>query len=258
MAIKRFSIFAAVCTFILIIAGGLVTSTGSGLSVPDWPLSFGQWMPPMVGGVFYEHGHRMMASGVGLLTVILAVWVWSSRETTPFVRKLAVAAVAAVVVQGVLGGVTVLLKLPTLVSVSHAALGQLFFTLMVCLAAFLSNPEPVPANPKVKRLAWMTVGFIFMQLILGAIYRHSGAMLHAHMTGAALVLVHVILLWRRAKIVPASAAWANLLVSLVGVQIALGLIAWQKPYVMLTTAHVGVGALLLAGSTVIAFQNRRA
>ena len=254
MALQRYSAFVALATFFLIIAGGLVTSTGSGLAVPYWPLSFGQWMPPMEGGVFYEHGHRMIAAAVGLLTVILAVWVWKSAGTGPLVRKLALASVLAVIVQGILGGVTVLLKLPVLVSVAHATLGQLFFTINVCLAAILYAPASA-YDPKISRLAWTTAGFILLQLILGGIYRHSGKLLHAHMAVAVVVVVHVVLLWRRSvknqsPILPLT--WG--LFVLVLIQVVLGIFSWQMPYVSVTTAHVAVGALLLAGTAVAALK----
>src|SRR5512144_838151 len=89
--LHRFAVATAVATLFLIVAGGLVTSTESGLSVPDWPLSYGRLMPPMVGGVFYEHGHRMVATTVGILTIILAVWL-SRREPRAWVRRLGYAA----------------------------------------------------------------------------------------------------------------------------------------------------------------------
>ena len=119
--LHRFAVATAVATLFLIFAGGLVTSTESGLSVPDWPLSYGRLMPPMVGGVFYEHGHRMVATAVGILTILLAVWL-SRREPRAWVRRLGYAALAAVVAQGVLGGLTVLFLLPMAVSVAHACL----------------------------------------------------------------------------------------------------------------------------------------
>ena len=102
VGLHRFAVFTAASTFCLIIAGALVTSRDAGLSVPDWPLSYGQWMPPMVGGIFYEHGHRMIASFVGLLTVILAVWLWVA-ESRRWVRNVGFAALAAVIAQGLLG-----------------------------------------------------------------------------------------------------------------------------------------------------------
>ena len=128
-------------TFLLLIAGGLVTSTGSGLAVPDWPLSYGQWMPPMVGGILYEHGHRMIAATVGLLTLILTLWIGFS-EKRRWVRLLAIAAFAAVVLQGILGGLTVLWQLPAAVSVAHAMLGQTFFVLVALLATIYGGQLP--------------------------------------------------------------------------------------------------------------------
>src|SRR5438093_4090965 len=120
-------------TFFLIIAGGLVTSTGSGLAVPDWPLSFGMLFPPMVGGVFYEHGHRMVAGTVATLMLVLAVWL-AMREPRPWVRALGFAALGAVILQALLGGMTVLLLLPPAISISHACLAQTFFCLVVTIA----------------------------------------------------------------------------------------------------------------------------
>ena len=131
--VHRFALLTASATLILIFVGALVTSTGSGLAVPDWPLSFGQVFPPMVGGVLFEHGHRMVAAFVGMLTVTLVV-VMSRRELRSRVRWLARAALLVVVLQGLLGGMTVLLRLPTAVSVTHACLAQAFLCLMVILA----------------------------------------------------------------------------------------------------------------------------
>src|SRR5712691_6451293 len=109
--LHRFAVLTATATFVLLFVGGLVTSTGSGLAVPDWPLSFGQVFPPMVGGVLYEHGHRLAASLVGVLTLALALWLVVG-ESRPVVRALGLVALFAVILQGVLGGVTVLYKLP--------------------------------------------------------------------------------------------------------------------------------------------------
>src|SRR5262249_32873142 len=111
LGLHRFAVLTAGATFVLLFAGGLVTSTGSGLAVPAWPLAFGQFFPEMVGGVLFEHGHRLVASAVGLLTVVLAGWV-VLRDTRPAVRLLGLSALGAVVLQGVLGGITVLYKLP--------------------------------------------------------------------------------------------------------------------------------------------------
>ena len=106
--VHRFAVFTAACTFLLLIAGALVTSNDAGLSVPDWPLSYGSLTPPMVGGIFYEHGHRMIASFVGLLSIVLAIWLWRvvapGPENQRWLRWLGVAALCAVVAQGLLGG----------------------------------------------------------------------------------------------------------------------------------------------------------
>src|SRR5262249_59416388 len=120
IGLQRLAVATALATLSLIFAGGLVTSTESGLSVPDWPLSYGRLMPPMVGGIFYEHGHRMVATTVGILTVILAAWL-ARREPRAWVRRLGYGALAAVVAQGVLGGLTVLFLLPTAGSVAHSS-----------------------------------------------------------------------------------------------------------------------------------------
>src|SRR5580700_11004773 len=109
--VHRFAVFTACCTFLLLIAGALVTSNDAGLSVPDWPLSYGSFLPPMVGGIFWEHGHRMIATFVGILTIVLAVWLWRS-EPRPWVRRLGLGALGLIVAQGVLGGLTVRFYLP--------------------------------------------------------------------------------------------------------------------------------------------------
>src|SRR2546422_1366412 len=125
--LHRYAIFVAFATFLLIIAGALVTSNDAGLSVPDWPTSFGSCrMPRMVGGVKFEHGHRMIAAFVGLLTVFLAAWLWVS-EPRRWVRRLGGLAVLTVIAQAALGGLTVLLYLPVPISVGHACLAQIFF-----------------------------------------------------------------------------------------------------------------------------------
>ena len=126
--LHRFATLVAVCTVFLVLAGSLVTSTNSGLSVPDWPTSYGWNMftfPPSkwVGGIVYEHGHRLIASTVGFLTIVLAVWLWMS-ERRRWMRWLGVSALGAVIAQGVLGGLTVLFFLPWWISSAHATLAQ--------------------------------------------------------------------------------------------------------------------------------------
>ena len=179
--IHRFAVLTAAATLVLIFVGGLVTSTGSGLAVPDWPLSYGQLFPPMVGGVFYEHGHRMVAATVGLMMTALAVWIFL-REKRRFIAWLAAAALAAVIVQGVLGGITVLFLLPPAVSVLHACLAQAFFCLIVTLAVVTGRNWPGDAAPgaaslrrNTRSLATAATIAVYLQLILGAVMRHTGA-----------------------------------------------------------------------------------
>lgn len=178
--LHRFAVVTAVCVFSLIIAGGMVTSTGSGLAVPDWPLSYGKLMPPMVGGIFYEHSHRMVATLVGLLTVILTIWIWR-KEQRRWVRVLSVLALLTVILQGVLGGLTVLFLLPTGVSVAHATLAQTFFCIMASIALFTSEwwhrdhqlLAERESKPSTLALCMATTLGVYVQLALGALMRHT-------------------------------------------------------------------------------------
>ena len=184
-ALHRFALALAACTFCLVIAGGLVTSTGSSLAVPDWPLSYGMVMPPMVGGILYEHGHRLIASLVGLLTVVLTIWIWK-KEGRRWVKGFGIAALAAVIAQGLLGGLTVVLLLPTPISVAHAALGQTFFTIITLIALctsrwWLESETPAaPVDTGLFRLSIITTCAVYLQLLFGAWMRHSGSGLAVH------------------------------------------------------------------------------
>src|SRR5690348_3712572 len=139
-ALHRFATFVALWTFVLIVAGALVTSNDAGLSVPDWPTSFGSLykLPPMVGGVKYEHGHRMFAEFIGLLIIVMAVWT-QRIEPRKWMRVLGWTALGAVIGQGILGGLTVLKFLPWSISTAHATLGQTIFALTVAMALFTSK-----------------------------------------------------------------------------------------------------------------------
>src|SRR5204863_7656108 len=137
--------------------------------------SDGRLMPPMVGGIFYEHGHRLVATTVGLLTIGLVIWL-SRREPRAWVRRLGWAALGAVVAQGVLGGLTVIFLLPTAISVAHACLAQTFFCLVVALAVVTSprwrDADSAPGG-RVARIGAATVAMIFLQLLIGAVMRHT-------------------------------------------------------------------------------------
>src|SRR6187401_3193764 len=181
--LHRYAKLVAASTVLLIAAGGMVTSTGSGLSVPDWPNTYGRFMFlfPMdrwVGGIFYEHSHRLIASTVGFLTIILAVWAWRV-EPRRWVRRLGFTALGAVILQGLLGGITVLLFLPPAVSIGHAGLAQLFFCMTVTMAVVTSprwrnTVDPVD-DPTLRKLAAATTALIYLQIILGATMRNNGA-----------------------------------------------------------------------------------
>ena len=137
-------------------------------------------MPPMIGGIFYEHGHRMVATFVGFLAIILAIWLWKKEELR-WVRVLGLIALSAVILQGLLGGLTVLYKLPTTISVSHAALAQTFFAIVVSIALFTSRwwkseqPQLTQSShaPSTLALGIVTTGAVYFQLILGALMRHT-------------------------------------------------------------------------------------
>jgi cytochrome c oxidase assembly protein subunit 15 len=271
--VHRFAVFTACCTFLLLIAGALVTSNDAGLSVPDWPLSYGSLLPPMVGGIFYEHGHRMIATLVGTLSIVLAVWLWRV-ETRRWVRWLGVAALGAVMAQGILGGLTVLFFLPPPISAAHATLAQLFFCAVLSIALFTSawweRERPLladPGRPSVRTLAVLTASAVLCQLMLGAAFRHKAFGIIPHLFGA--VVVTGMIFWlagvlrRRFADVPVLRNSTRLLHALIGLQLLLGAAAWwsrvyaaQFPQpipvmVSLTVIHTVSGALVLATTVLV-------
>src|SRR5437016_14025657 len=287
--IHRLAVATAASTFVLLFVGGLVTSTGSALAVPDWPLSFGQVFPPMVGGVLFEHGHRLAATVVGCLTVVLALWTVVA-DARASVRALGLLALLAVVLQGVLGGITVLYKLPLAVSVTHACLAQTFFCLTVTLAlvtgAGWAAARPRDVSPRLARLAALTTGLVFAQLVLGALMRHMGAGLaipdfplafgrlvpplatpyitvhFAHRVGALAVAAAVAMTVGAVLREPAAGPWlrrpALLAAGLVLVPLTRGaLVIWSGRAVLPTTTHLVVGAALLATCLVLALRAGR-
>src|SRR5687767_1395496 len=185
--LRIYTAIVALSTAALIFAGGLVTSTGSGLSVPDWPNTYGWFMftfplEKMVGGIRYEHSHRLIASAVGLLILVLAVWLWRV-EPRRWVRRLGYLALAAVVTQGILGGITVLWYLPDPVSIAHASLAQIVFCLTIAIALFTSTgwargyatTGAAPDDRLLEKAAVVTTGWIYLQILVGATMRHTDA-----------------------------------------------------------------------------------
>src|SRR5437867_1588168 len=166
--VHRFAVLVACATFFLIIAGANVTSHDAGMAVPDWPLSFGKFFPKMVGNVFWEHGHRMIATAVGLLTIVLAVYL-QIREPRRWVKRLGWIALAGVIAQGLLGGLTVKLNLPLAVSAAHATLAQLFFLTTVSIAVFTSPrwiAAPSVANEHGEGISIRSLSVVALVVIL--------------------------------------------------------------------------------------------
>ncbi len=267
-------------TFFLIIAGALVTSNDAGLSVPDWPTSFGSLykIPRLVGGVKFEHTHRMIAQMAGLLTIILAVWTWRA-EKRRWMRYLGLAALGTVIAQGILGGLTVLMFLPPPVSSAHAALAQTFFCIAVAMAVFTGKKwvEEEPhvefdqRRPTLFTLTLLSILMLYVQLLLGAMFRHHGLSWWPHVLNAA--LVSFVLAWTSIRAltvyssIEAVRKPAVLMLALVITQLCLGFaafltrVSWGKdavqpelPMVVTTVAHVATGALLLATAVILAIQ----
>jgi cytochrome c oxidase assembly protein subunit 15 len=273
-------VLLACWTFLLIIAGALVTSNDAGLSVPDWPTSFGSLykIPRLVGGVRFEHTHRIIAQVAGLLTIILAIWTWRV-EKRRWLRILVFAAVGTVILQGILGGMTVLFYLPPSVSSAHAALAQTFFCIAVAVAVFTGRKwiEEVPRTevdsrkPSLFKLTLLSIFVLYVQLILGAMYRHHGISWWPHVLNAGIVAF--VLVWTAIRAISvysnieAIRRPAIIMISLLIAQLCLGFaafltrVAWGRnaaqpelPMVVSTVSHVAMGALLLATTVVLAIE----
>jgi cytochrome c oxidase assembly protein subunit 15 len=271
MLAHRLAVSTATATVVLIVFGGLVTNTGAALAVPDWPSTFGHNMflfpwSGMVGGVFYEHSHRLLGALVGLLTVALAVALWRRGGR---LRRLGLIALGVVIAQGVIGGLRVVLVTDALAMV-HGPLAQAFFALVAALA-FVTSPAAArpPAEPErlVQRLALLAVAALYGQIVLGALLTHAG-WLWLHVAGAALVFAIVPIVAARARRsgdVMASPL-ARLLLALLIAQLALGIGAFlarfsavwipggQLSMLILPVSHRLVGGLLLATAVVLAIR----
>jgi cytochrome c oxidase assembly protein subunit 15 len=276
----RFAVFTAGTTFLLVIAGALVSSNDAGLSVPDWPTSFGSLykIPHLVGGVRFEHTHRMIAQLVGFLTIVLAIWTWRV-DRRRWMKYLGVTALGLVIAQGVLGGLTVLYYLPPAISSAHAALAQTYFCVVVLIAMFTGRDwieeaarvEFDQRRPSLFTLSGLSMVVLYVQLILGAMFRHHGLSWWPHVLNAATVAI--VLAWTAIRAlsqysnVEAVRRPAVIMLSLMIAQLCLGFVAFltrvawghdavqpELPMVASTVAHVAVGALLLATSVVLAVQ----
>ncbi|QQR91580.1 MAG: heme A synthase [Myxococcales bacterium] len=184
---RHLALATAFIVWVLITWGGIVHSTGSSLACPDWPLCFSELFPEMKGHVAIEHGHRMLATLVGFLTIVLTVLLWTNRrsakkkeQTQGFtLHRLGFFALFLVIFQGVLGGLTVIYHLPLLVSSAHLATSLLFLSIILWIA-FESKGEQL--KDSIKRdlsapYAWsaLAVLLIYLQMIVGALVRHTGS-----------------------------------------------------------------------------------
>lgn len=292
VGLRRFTKLVAAATLFLIFAGAMVTSTDSGLAVPDWPTTYGENMftfpfSKWVGGIFYEHGHRLVASTVGLLCILQAVWLQRS-EPRRFVRRLGWLSLAAVIVQGVLGGLTVIFFLPKVISVSHAALAELFFCINVSIAFFTSRwygeLQTVEKGAAPVGLATGLAVLVFLQILAGAVMRHLGAGLaipdfplsfgvlvpefasreiaaaYVHRVGGAVVAAAVIAMVIRLRRFGAEhplRGLAHILMVIVFAQVLLGgYVVWSGKQPHITSFHVMTGAATLAVSLVLMLATR--
>jgi heme a synthase len=268
--VHKYALFVVAWAVILLTAGALVTSEDAALAVPDWPLSYGTLNPPMVGGIAFEHSHRLIAAALGLLIIGLAYLLWRYDER-PHIKYLGYAAVVGVIFQGILGGLTVLKLLHYWLPVMHACTAEIVFAILVCIAVCTSHwymeslPQYVDRGfPSIHSIVTLNAFLIFLQVLVGAGFRHKYLSLKPHVYGAPIVLLMVVYtaltLRRRFPEVPALIRIRKLLHSIVGLQILLGLVAlWARinsaddpqplpPVVISTVVHTVVGAILFATS----------
>jgi heme a synthase len=265
---------------VVITAGALVTSNDAGLSVPDWPTSFGYLVkvPHFVGGVRYEWSHRMLAGTLVTLTLAIALSTWLVEQRR-WMRWLAAGAFCTVIAQAILGGLTVLLFQPPVVSTAHATVAQTFFCIAVAIALFTGRKwiEEQPQvefdsrRPSLITLTLLSIFVLYVQLVLGGMFRHHGMSWWPHLLNAA--IVSFVLAWTAIRAISAYSHIeairrpAIIMISLLITQLCLGFtafltrVAWGRntvqpelPMVASTVAHVAVGALLLSTTVVLAIQ----
>lgn len=288
---RRFSGGTVVATVLLLSWGAVVTSIGAGMAFPDWPTSLGSYnlFTPVEGwwrvpAYLAEHGHRLIASLVGILTVVLAAWTWWA-DPRAWMRKVGVGAVVLVVAQGILGGLRVLWVSLDL-ALLHACVAQLFFAVLVAMTLFVTAtwregkgvlPQTEAAR-RLRRWSYATAVVIYLQIVLGAFLRHpgagmSGGLTALHVTGAFVVVGAVlgifVLAEKHFESIPTVRHTAWVLLGTMGLQFALGLasllLTLYEPsgegsivaYVLLTVAHLVMGAVLFGASIVMALLASR-
>lgn len=292
----RLAIATAVATWLLLLVGGIVHGTGSSLACPDWPLCFGQFFPRMEGNILVEHGHRLFASSVGFLTLTLFMLALrEGRHAHRAVPALAGLALFLVIVQGILGGLTVIYRLPTLISWAHLCTSMLFFSTVISIACLTGNggaakpAETVFRRDEVTRgsysLLLVCTALCYVQIALGGLVRHTGGglacldlplchgsllpleehptvILHAvHRLNGVLLAVALFFTLPRLRHEADGFRRALLVALPLGVllQITLGLLSvFYYLGLFYVTAHLGLGALLLAGLVVLCLEFRGA
>jgi cytochrome c oxidase assembly protein subunit 15 len=277
--VHRFAIATASATVLLLVAGALVTGNEAADSVPDWPLAYGRIIPPLIGGIRYEFGHRVVAALVAILTTILAVWL-SRTLLSARARRWGWTAFALVLAQAGLGGLRVKLGHPALIATAHATLAQIFFLTVVGLTLLTSDWWQKdlslledPGSPRLRSLSLWTTAAILIQLVLGAAFRHGAFGILPHLAGAAVVLFLAVWTSRTVRTRYGHVAdlrrWAIFLQAFLGTQILLGFAAYwavaeslkaAQPvllYVVIEVAHVVFGALTLAASVLLSLSCAR-
>jgi len=309
----RLAVLLVCAVFPLIWVGGLVTSSDAGMAVPDWPSTYGYnlflypWTTWFFGpwDIFVEHGHRLLGAAAGFITIALAWSLWCSPAYAR-IKWLGIVALAAVIGQGVLGGLRVVLD-ARLLAMLHACTGPLYFAVCVALWHYTKSPRrtgaesetfatPTPrldtaTTAKAFRLGVLTTCLAYLQLVLGAVIRHMpvdappqtfrvAVLFHLFM--AAVVTVHVFLLAAASRRLPGLRVLAVMLATLIVVQLSLGAGTWvvnygypqwvgaiaetpnfvvraySWPQLLITTAHVAVGSLIIVTSLTATLRARRA
>lgn len=294
----RLAIFTAFATFPLIFIGGLVTSKDAGMAVPDWPSTFGYNMftypwSKMVGGIFYEHGHRLVGSVVGFLTLTLCLWT-AFTEKRAWLRRLTWVALLAVCVQGVMGGLRVTVvrnetlgEYAIVFAMVHGCFAQAYFALISLIAVFNSRRWTLE-RPKVKdnslgfsaahlrsfvKLTTVAVAVIYLQLMLGAIVRHTNQYVYVHISFALVASVTILYVFLRSQQrltqVTRIHSLARLILLFLGFQVCLGIGSWlalpdmgyispeSQVFFLVPTMHQALGALILVAMVILNTRARR-
>ncbi len=277
--LAAFAVATAAAVVLLIIVGGFVTTTKTGDTIPSWPLSWGRLIPPsFAGGIVVEWSHRAVAGIILLMTFALALWV-QKADARSGVRKLAWAAFGGVVAQALLGGLRIFAPematwTSAAVAIIHACFAQAVFSTIVAVAVLLSQgwTEAKADGPayEAHRIGRMTVIFAFLQLVAGAVTRHTGAGIAVHLIGALMVLLHASIFASKLMLTSLHKAALGLM-GLLCFQVALGIGSWaivgggfvrshESSWVHIATisAHVAGGALVLAVSVALTMRCLRA